>query len=60
MPFTQERALRIDRIGQRPNVRAEREPAEWETFVNSLTTNLTSFFREAHHFEILAERLKNA
>ena len=31
---------------------------EWEKFVNSLTTNLTSFFRESHHFPILAEHLK--
>lgn len=31
---------------------------EWEAFTNALTTNLTSFFREAHHFPILAEHLK--
>ena len=30
---------------------------EWEAFTNALTTNLTSFFREAHHFPILAEHV---
>ncbi len=31
---------------------------EWESFTNALTTNLTSFFREAHHFPILADHIK--
>ena len=32
--------------------------AEWQEFINCLTTNLTSFFREEHHFHALAEALK--
>jgi chemotaxis protein methyltransferase CheR len=31
---------------------------EWQEFVNCLTTNLTSFFREEHHFHALTDDLK--
>jgi chemotaxis protein methyltransferase CheR len=43
----EEYLARLDRGGEQ----------EWQTFVNSLTTNLTSFFREAHHFEMLARQM---
>lgn len=33
---------------------------EWEAFTNALTTNLTSFFREEHHFPILADHVKKS
>jgi len=38
--------------------RSSSDQPEWQEFVNALTTNLTSFFREAHHFPVLAEHLR--
>ena len=34
--------------------------AEWQEFINCLTTNLTSFFREPHHFEALGQDLRSS
>src|SRR3954462_2995732 len=45
--------LYLDRLEAQP------DSAEWEAFTNALTTNLTAFFRESHHFPILATFAKS-
>lgn len=35
----------------------QQDPDEWQAFTNALTTNLTSFFREEHHFPVLSNHL---
>ncbi|EHQ51725.1 CheR-type MCP methyltransferase [Ectothiorhodospira sp. PHS-1] len=53
------RACRLQSFGQYLD-RLEVDTPEWEQFVNALTTNLTAFFRESHHFPVLAAHLVNA
>lgn len=37
---------------------ADARSGEWQEFINALTTNLTNFFREAHHYPILARHVQ--
>src|SRR5450759_1050847 len=52
------RALGLADFGDYRDLRENRDATEWEAFTNSLTTNLTAFFREEHHFPLLAELLQ--
>jgi chemotaxis protein methyltransferase CheR len=52
------RATGLKTFGEYLNLLQRGNDAEWEAFTNSLTTNLTSFFREVHHFTLLAEHLR--
>ena len=54
------RAVGVDSFAVYLNT-LERDPNsdEWEAFTNALTTNLTSFFRESHHFPMLANFVKS-
>ena len=52
------RETRMKTFAEYLNLLERGDKVEWEKFVNSLTTNLTSFFREPHHFPILADHLK--
>lgn len=51
------RILALRSIGEYLDL-AETDTAEAEHFTNALTTNLTSFFREPHHFELLAAHVR--
>jgi chemotaxis protein methyltransferase CheR len=51
------RALQIDSFAEYLRLLSTQH-AELEEFINALTTNLTSFFREPHHFRILATHLE--
>ena len=50
------RALKFATFGEYIELLERGEPAELEEFTNAVTTNLTSFFREPHHFEYLADQ----
>ncbi|WP_038860129.1 protein-glutamate O-methyltransferase CheR [Cronobacter sakazakii] len=53
------RTLGLDDFGRYLSMlEANANSAEWQAFINSLTTNLTAFFREAHHFPVLAEHAR--
>jgi len=53
------RTLGLSRFNDYLELLEGENPAEWELFTNALTTNLTAFFREEHHFPILAEHLRS-
>ncbi len=52
------RALNLKTFNEYLQVLERGDQKEFELFTNSLTTNLTSFFRESHHFDILNQQLK--
>lgn len=52
------RATGISTFSQYLQLLERNDEKEWEAFANSLTTNLTSFFREPHHFPMLTDQLK--
>jgi chemotaxis protein methyltransferase CheR len=54
------RAVNIDTFREYlDQLESQQNSAEWEAFTNALTTNLTAFFRESHHFPILADFAKH-
>ncbi|NUU65878.1 protein-glutamate O-methyltransferase CheR [Enterobacteriaceae bacterium BIT-l23] len=54
------RALNLDNFSQYIGLlESHTLHAEWQPFINALTTNLTAFYRESYHFPILAEHARS-
>jgi len=51
------RSLNLENFDQYCSYLEANKATETNEFVNSITTNLTSFFRESHHFEYLAKEV---
>jgi chemotaxis protein methyltransferase CheR len=54
------RAHELERFSDYLDLVEAQPGTEVQAFVNALTTNLTSFFRETYHFGVLAEQLRAA
>jgi chemotaxis protein methyltransferase CheR len=54
------RANKINTFSDYLQILESNNATEWEAFINAITTNVTSFYREEHHFEILANHIKNS
>jgi chemotaxis protein methyltransferase CheR len=52
------RALRLESFVDYLALLEDPSHAEWQQFVNALTTNLSHFFREAHHFAMLVDHCR--
>ena len=53
------RAHGLSRFSDYCHILQHNPQAELEFFINAITTNLTSFFREHHHFDFLSDELKH-
>ncbi|WP_112480052.1 CheR family methyltransferase [Vibrio variabilis] len=53
------RTHQLNRFAQYIALLNDQEHGEWEHFINALTTNLTYFFREPYHFDLLKQHVRD-
>ena len=51
------RALQLERFSEYCDYVENDDGTEFQEFIDTITTNLTSFFRENHHFEYLTDKV---